>query len=291
MELLQLQYFQTVARLEHMTQAADELNVTQPALSRTISRLEEDLGVHLFDRKGRQIRLNSFGKVFLSHLERAFAELEEAERKIRDLAGLDQGIVSIGITNASILPALLSSFLARHPEVHFRQYLQSPLILRRQLENGEVDFCISNTPIEGTDIEWKKLVTEELLLLVPREDRFIHRSEIYLREVANENFINMHTSYDIRDITDKCLEAGFTPNITLEGNDPLVIGEMVSLGLGVSFVSELTWRRVSDLLQNRLHVLRIIEPNCQRTIGVARLKGRYLSKAAQAFYHFMTNYF
>lgn len=64
MELLQLKYFQTVARLEHMTKAAEELHIAQPSLSKTIARLEKDLGVPLFDRQGRQITLNSFGKYF-----------------------------------------------------------------------------------------------------------------------------------------------------------------------------------------------------------------------------------
>ncbi len=72
MELLQLKYFQTVARLEHMTKAAEELHIAQPSLSKTIARLEKDLGVPLFDRQGRQITLNSFGKVFLKRVERIF---------------------------------------------------------------------------------------------------------------------------------------------------------------------------------------------------------------------------
>jgi DNA-binding transcriptional LysR family regulator len=89
MELLQLHYFQTVARLEHMTKAAEELKIAQPSLSKTISRLEEDLGAPLFNRQGRNIRLNQFGKVFLTRVDRIFRELEEGKREIRDMAGLN----------------------------------------------------------------------------------------------------------------------------------------------------------------------------------------------------------
>ena len=82
MELLQLHYFQTVARMEHMTKAAKELRIAQPALSKTIARLEEDLGVQLFDRQNRQIKLNSFRKAFLKSVDTALSALEEGKRGV-----------------------------------------------------------------------------------------------------------------------------------------------------------------------------------------------------------------
>lgn len=81
MELQQLHYFQTVARLEHMTKAAEELRIAQPSLSKTIARLEEDLGVPLFERQHRQIKLNRFGKLFLNRVERIFMEIYEGKER------------------------------------------------------------------------------------------------------------------------------------------------------------------------------------------------------------------
>src|SRR5438309_3725141 len=107
MDLLQLKYFQTVARLEHMTQAARQLEIAQPSLSQTIARLEEELGVPLFDRQGRQIRLNQFGRTFLRRVERIFAELEDGRRELADLAGLEQGRVSLSMFSTPLLPDLL----------------------------------------------------------------------------------------------------------------------------------------------------------------------------------------
>src|ERR671935_1288427 len=91
MDLLQLHYFRTVARLEHVTRAAEELRVAQPALSRTIARLEAELGVPLFDRLGRRLALNRFGAAFLVRVDRALGELEEARRELQDSAGLARG--------------------------------------------------------------------------------------------------------------------------------------------------------------------------------------------------------
>ena len=119
MELQQLRYFLTVARLEHMTRAAEELHITQPSLSITISRLEESLGVPLFDRYRRQIKLNEFGKAFLRRVERIFDELEEGKRELLDLAGLEHGTVSVASTSMGILKDLIDSFLTQYP-VKFR---------------------------------------------------------------------------------------------------------------------------------------------------------------------------
>lgn len=82
MDLLQLQYFQVVARLENITHAAKELHVAQPSISKTIARLEESLGVPLFERSGRRIRLNRFGEAFLRRVERCFNELNDGQRDL-----------------------------------------------------------------------------------------------------------------------------------------------------------------------------------------------------------------
>ncbi|MFC6228969.1 LysR family transcriptional regulator [Paenibacillus allorhizosphaerae] len=285
MELQQLRYFQTVARLEHMTQAAEELNITQPALSRTISRLEEDIGVPLFERKGRHIRLNRYGEIFLAHLERSFLELDQAKKKINDLARLETGSVSIATTNVSIFPSLVSSFLRQYPDVRIRQYLRSDINMYHLLEKGDIDLCISSEPVEGPDIEWDPLFSEQLLLLVPREERFIQRKEIRLMEMAEEKFISGNAIYDSANgLESLCQKAGFTPKISFEGNDSVVIGEMVSLGLGISFIPSLLWEKFSDIIKDRLHVLNITDPVCTVTTGISRIKDRYLPAAANTFY-------
>ncbi|MFB6363439.1 LysR family transcriptional regulator [Paenibacillus elgii] len=287
MELQQLRYFQTVARLEHMTQAAEELNITQPALSRTISRLEEDIGVPLFERKGRHIRLNPYGEIFLAHLERSFLELDQAKKKINDMAQLENRSVSIATTNVSIFPSLVSSFLRQYPDIRIRQYLRSDINMYQLLEQGEIDMCISSEPIEGPDIQWDPLFSEELLLLVPREERFVHRQEIRLMEVASEKFISSNTSYDSSNWLEKlCRQAGFAPKISFEGNDSVAIGEMVSLGLGISFIPEHLWEKFSEILKDRLHVLKITEPHCTMTTGISKIINRYMPTAADTFYSF-----
>lgn len=289
MEFLQLKYFQTVARLEHMTKAAEELRIAQPSLSKTIARLEEELGVPLFDRQGRKIKLNSFGKVFLERVQRAFHELSEGKREIKDLAGISQTSITLAVSIPRILPDLLGSFLSQYPHVRFQQFLESTSSMKRRIEDLEIDFCISSVPIEGPEIVWEPLMTEEIFLIVPPGHRLAGRDTIFLHEVKEESFISMNSGYGFRNLTDEfCREAGFKPFIAFEGDEPGVIGDLVRQGLGIAFVPALSLLWNSDSWSKRL---RIIEPKCRRTIGIGWSKRRYLTLAAQQFRQFVIQYF
>ena len=104
MDLVQLEQFRLLARVQHMTRAAEELNIAQPSLSKTIQRLERELGVALFDRPGRQIRLNSFGRAFLERVDEAFFALEEGQRQVRSMADLEQGEIALHARLATVDP-------------------------------------------------------------------------------------------------------------------------------------------------------------------------------------------
>lgn len=289
MEFLQLKYFQTVARLEHMTKAAEQLQIAQPSLSKTISRLEEDLGVELFDREHRKISLNAAGRIFLNRVDRAFAELNEGQRELNQFIDLDQRSITLAVTIPRVLPALLGSFLSKYPDVRFQQFLKSVSSMKKMLMEGELDYCISSVPIEGEDIRWEPLITEEIFLIVPPNHRLAERESVRLEEVKDEAFISMNTGYGFRNLTDQfCREAGFAQNIAFEGDEPTVISDLVRQGLGVAFVSELSWIPKSGEFP---HKLRIDEPACQRTIGLAWSEKRYFTPIAKQFRQFVLEYF
>jgi DNA-binding transcriptional LysR family regulator len=289
MELLQLQYFQTVARLEHMTKAAEQLQIAQPSLSKTIARLEEDLGVPLFDRKNRQLKLNNYGRLFLERVNRIFLELNEGKRELADEHERGQTQITLAVSVPKVLPELLSSFLKDFPEIKFQQMLESTTSMRSLLEKAEIDFCISSVEIKGSDIVWEPLMTEQIYLVVPPEHHLAKREKVYLNEVKDEPFISMNTGFGFRNLTDAyCQEAGFVPNIAFEGDEPGVIGALVRQGLGVAFIPEISWRGNSNPFPNKLE---IIEPKCQRTIGLSWSKRRYLSNPAQQFRQYVLKYF
>ncbi|PWW03312.1 LysR family transcriptional regulator [Paenibacillus cellulosilyticus] len=291
LEFLQLKYFQAVARLEHITQAAKELNVSQPSLSNSIQRLEKKLGVPLFERQGRQVKLNAFGRTYLRRVERAFLELEEGERELTDMAGLERGVVSVSVTLPYVLPTMLKDFLTHHPHVRIIQrQLGSVLDMKTELENADIDFCICTTPITGPDIEWLTLAEEELCLTVPKGHRFASRESIALSEAADEPFITLSSVSNFREITDGfCRRAGFEPHIAFELEEVSSIQTLVEMGLGITFTLPLSLgKRAShpDTVQ-----VKISDPVCQRTFGIAWNKKHYLSGAAIHFREFVIDFF
>lgn len=289
MEFLQLKYFQIVAKYEHITQAANELHISQPSLSKVITRLEQELGVPLFDRQGRNIRLNSFGRAFLKRVERIFLEIEDGKRELLDMSGLEQGRISIALTSLSLFPSKFESFLENHPNIRFRQVLASTAEMRRQLEDGTIDLCISSPPIEGPGVVCIPLITEEIFLAVPKEHRFAGRESIELREAAQESFISMERGFGFRDITDEfCHNAGFQPNIVFEGDLAGSLISLVNAGLGVAFFPNPSMREFSVQVPK---LIRISNPVCQRTISLSYLEGHYLSQAAREFCRYLTTSF
>lgn len=289
MELLQLRYFQTTAKLEHITKAAQELNVSQLALSQTISRLEEDLGVPLFNREGRNIYLNDFGKAFLNRVNRIFQELNDGKRELLDLQESLEQSISITIALPYILPHLIVDFLKIYPKIKINQSIATTNEMKILLENSEVDFCFLTEEIHGEEIEWVTLIEEEIFLSVPPNHHLATRTSISLEEVANETFINRTSGYGFRDLTDQfCAQAGFKPYTPIELEEAGAILRLVEMGMGLSFTPELSLLRYSS--PNTVEIP-ITYPICKRTIGIAWNKNRYLNKSALDFKDFIIHFF
>lgn len=288
MELLQLQYFKIVAKYEHMTRAARELSIAQPSLSQTIKRLEKELGVPLFDRNGRKIKLNRYGKIFLQKTEHALAMLEEGKREVSDLAQLDHDYITLAVMRTPIIPDLLSSFRRLHPFVRFRVKQPSREDMLRQLDSGEIDICISPFQQTDDDIEWQPLMKDDIYLAVPFGHRLAKRTSINLLEAVHEPFI-LKAGGAFRETTDAfCRQAGFDPDVAFEVEDPLSIRGLVKERLGIAFFSSLTLKTIKD---PAIVPLRINTPSCFRTIGLTWNKQRYHSPLTDRFYQFVIQYF
>ncbi|MCL6658626.1 MULTISPECIES: LysR family transcriptional regulator [Paenibacillus] len=287
MELLQLKYFLTVARCEHVTEAAGKLHVTQSSLSKTIQRLEDDLGVPLFDRIGRKLRLNDFGRTFLQRTEKALFELEQGKREIADLSNPDQGTLQLAVTTASTLPGILREFRKNKPDIQFHVQMVSLENMSRLLHRGEVDFCLSSPPIEGDDIECQILYDDPIVVAVPMGHRYADRSSIQLSELKDEWFVGVKQGYGVRDMVDSvCQSAGFLPKYVYEGDEPARLTALVEAEIGLAFIPS-TARNPHE----RIKYLQVEEHQLVRKIALLSHKNRYISKAALEFRSVVMDYF
>ncbi|THF79592.1 LysR family transcriptional regulator [Cohnella fermenti] len=291
MELLQLTYFRTVAKLEHMTKAAEQLRIAQPALSKTISRLEADLGVPLFDRQNRQIRLNRFGRAFLGQVETALNALEEGRRELADMAGAEQGTIRLATPTLSRLSSSISAFREAYPEMLFRVVQIPPAASNEMislLDRGEVDLIFTAVSLKQPWIRELTVLTAEVCLAVPASHPLAERSSVSLSEVGNEAFIEYHEEHPFRHLNDGyCREAGIERQIICEVDEPSALWSLVQAGLGIAF----TPRNPSQTEDASVKLLRIERPNCEREFAIAWNDKRYLPKASRSFVEFLESYF
>ncbi|CAH1191983.1 HTH-type transcriptional regulator GltC [Paenibacillus allorhizoplanae] len=287
MELLQLQYFITVARLEHMTEAAQSLHVTQSSLSKTIQRLEEDLGVPLFDRIGRNLRLNEFGSRFLQRAERALFELEQGKQELSDLSSPEHGALELAVTAASTLPNILRAFRKKRPHLQFHVQMLSTQEMVTLLHRGEVDFCLSSPPVQGDDIECQIVCKDPILLAVPLGHRLAGRTSVSLSELRNESFVGVKKGYGTRDLVDSiCNSVGFEPKYVYEGNEPARLSALVEAEIGIAFLPSSARNS-----REQIAYLHIEDHELVREIALLWHKSRYISRAAQEFREVVVAYF
>ncbi len=291
MEIQQLKYFKTVASMQHMTRAAEVLMISQPALSKSISNIERDLGIPLFNREGRSIYLNRFGEHFLKSVNIILAEFEKVMEEFEDITTPGHGIVSFGFIHTlgmEVVPELMAAGHKVYPnmQVVLTQGTSSDLLKR--LEEGAIDLCLSQK-IESRliDIETIKLWQEELFVIVPISHELAKKDEIYLEEIKNEPFISIKKGNSLRQLVDSYFaEIGVVQNSTFAGEEMHTIAGFVSAGLGVSLIPN-----VKGLDDYKVKKLRVIYPLCNRSVGVSWAKNRYLSPAASEFKQYVLAYF
>jgi DNA-binding transcriptional LysR family regulator len=286
MELLQLQYFQKVARIGHLTKAAEELHIAQPALSKTIARLERDLGVSLFDRQKRQIRLNEYGQIFLKQVEIALSALEEGKKQVMDQADVDRGKVTLASTDHQCDAELVSSFLTLFPDNRILiKQTHSEEQNQNLLQNREIDFYITSLPVNHKNMEGFIFVTEEIFIAVPKTHPFAKYSSINLFELTNEDFISLPARNHFRQITDGlCKEIDFRPQTVCEVEEFSAISSFVEKGIGVAFLTK-------AVSHPEIALLPIKQENFRRSFQLVWLKEKYLSKSAQRFQEYLIHYY
>lgn len=292
MQLEQLEYFLTAARHEHVTNAAKECSISQPALSNAIARLENELGVPLFDRSGRNIKLNQFGAVFRRRIERGFHEIEQAYREVREMAGIETGTVSLAVDSPEMLMKLVCGFYEQHPTVYVRENNGNMPSLFRQLENARLDFVICEKSSNAADFDWYPLAMDQMILLTPPGHPLAQREQVYLRDLAEERLVCPRPGVGLRDTLTLLLEAeGLRPTVAFEGDDADTIEHLVAMGVGVTAVSGMAIRINGGLKAENLVQIPLADEKCVREIGIYTKRNHFMSQAAVLFMEYVKAFF
>ncbi|MDI2130954.1 LysR family transcriptional regulator [Yinghuangia seranimata] len=232
--------FAAVARAEHVTRAAEALDIPQPTLSRTVARLERELGVPLLVRTGRGVRLTRQGRTLLAAVEPLLDRLEEACAEIQGEVSATRGKVAFGFLHTmggEAVPGLLRDFRADHPGIRFALVQDAGPTMLVRMRAGDLDLCITSPLPDDPNLAVHALDEQRLYLVVPADHRLAGRRRVRLAEAAGEPFVCMGPGYGLRRITDAlCAEAGFVPQVAFEGEEADTLRGLVAAGLGVALL-------------------------------------------------------
>mgnify|MGYP002622256702 CR=1 FL=1 len=288
MELRQLQYALQIAKSLNFSRAAENLHIAQPSLSQQIAKLEKELGVLLFQRNTNAVELTYAGAVFVEKAQKIMDMIEQLIREMHDISQIRKGRLIVGslpITGSHILPLVLPEFKRRYPDIEIVLVEETTAVLESLTSSGQTDVCLLTLPIADPTLTWQELVEEEIWLAVPPAHPLIERSgrreAVRIADLKGEPFIVLKRGQGFRKITfDLCKNAGFEPKIVFESTNIETVQSLVAAGMGIALVPKMV-ARAREAEFSPAYVRLVERPT--RTLVIAYRKGRYLSKAAEAF--------
>ncbi|WP_066945615.1 LysR family transcriptional regulator [Microtetraspora fusca] len=277
MDLNMLRQFLVVARLEHLSRAADELHVAQLSLSRTIARLESELGTPLFDRAGR-LRLNDAGKLFRGYVERSLGELDAGRRAVAEATGEGFGTVRLASETFLTLTGPFAAYKRAHPTIEVELHWMPAEDMARALRAQGIDLCVASQPIPGEGVEAVQLLDEAVWVATPPDHPLAARTSVSIDELADQPFVTARKGHWQRRLLDRLFAArGLTPKIVCEGDEPSAIAALISAGLGIGLIPGFARRTAPDAPAGWIAV---DSPDCRRTLTLLWATDSHLSTAA-----------
>ena len=268
MTLQQLEYFRVLAKTEHFTKAAEILSVSQPSLSYAIGQLETELGTNLFDRTGRNIKLNSFGEIFLTYVESALDTLDQGTENLKLLTKKINHNIKIGyiysLTDKLLADIIKTFYLNPSNEtITFDFKTEASSILNKNLEMEISDIILTAIPPEKND--YVKIFNQHLYLMVPKNHKLADKKEIEISELDGMDFINYRSNTGLRMIIDKLFKSSkASPIIKMEIDECNAALSLLSLDVGITIMPV-----VPGIDYNKVVPIKIKDDQAYRSIYLA----------------------
>ncbi|MYM66694.1 LysR family transcriptional regulator [Pseudoduganella sp. FT55W] len=287
-DLHDLHAFVAVAERASFRQAAADLFLSQSALSRRIEKLEEGLGVKLFERTTRRVQLTNVGQAFLLNVRTALDGLEDAVLGVADLAAHRTGTVTLACVPSAVwhfLPAVLSDFSARFPRIRVRVHDESAQDVLNLVLAGEADFGINFTGAEEAEIVFQPIYEERYVLAMRRDHPLARRKTLNWKDTVGERYISVAKSSGNRSVIDAAL-AGVEkhPSVFCEVNHVSGVLALVEAGMGVAAVPGLS---VLPGRPDSIVGVPLVNPAIHRTLGLISKRKHVMAPAARTLFEML----
>lgn len=283
MDIKQLRYFSTIAEEGQITRAAKKLHMAQPPLSQQLKLLEEEFGVPLLDRNGRNMELTEAGKVLYTRAKEILRRFEETVTEVKEVGEGVKGLLSLGCVKScfSYIPERLRYFREHFPLVTFRLHEGDSYRLANAIRNWEVELAIVRLPLELDDFSTLPLPNDRFVLVVP--ESWPNKKAITIREIAEMPLMLLHRIkgeglYEL--VVNKFIKFGIEPNIVCQCPDAAMILSLVRAGVGATLLPKST---LLSFPTAGLKIMELEDLMIESESAIIWLKGKYLSKGAVRF--------
>lgn len=280
MELNNLRYFYEAAKCGHITKAAENLHIAQPALTKSIKALEDELNIRLFYKAGRGVKLSEYGEFLKEKIEPIIDELDVLPVAIKNFTDLNENTVSINVLAASTITTdIIIKFKKIYPNVMFK------MIRKENETNADIEILTNAKNYDSfVSVKKRALVEEKIHVAVPIESPLAKKEKIELIELKNSEFIALSGSRRFRPLCDAyCEYAGFKPRVTFESDSLIAVKNLIAAGVGVAFWPEFSWGKITH---KNIKLLDIVKPDMKREI-ILYLTSRKNSGISEKFFDFL----
>lgn len=287
MTLNQIVYFQTVARCQHFRLAASELNISQPSLSRSISNLEDELGIVLFERKGRTVTLTKYGRIFLEHADRILNDVALAEKQMKRLAE-SSGHVDITYVfplAAWYIPHMVRQFLAggSNEKISFNFHQTNTYEMVNGLKAENYDVIFGAYVEDEPGIQFVPILKQEMIIITPLGHPLASKENVSLKDLEGYPVIGYDRNSGLGKFTLRTYASySLQPNIICESPDENAIASLVAEDFGIALIADV------DILEHfQLEKLHLTDISLQHTVYMGYLRDHYQIPAVRSFISFI----
>jgi DNA-binding transcriptional LysR family regulator len=284
----QLQVFEAVARQLSYTRAAEELHLTQPAVSMQIKQLESSVGLSLFEQLGKRVFMTQAGETMLRHAQTIMRHLATAREEMDELKGVDSGRLRIAVASTVnyFATRLLATFARLHPSVQITLDVTNRETLLQKLEDNQPDVVLMGKPPKDLDLDADAFMDNPLIMIARPDHPLSKHRSIALKELTEETFVVREPGSGTRIAMERFFDQkSFAPSATIEMTGNETIKQSVEAGLGLAIVSVHTVEL--ELTLERLGRLDVRGMPIMRRWYVGHRRGKRLSPTAQAFRQFV----
>ncbi|MGB8955906.1 MAG: LysR family transcriptional regulator [Tumebacillaceae bacterium] len=287
MDIRHLLYFLEVAKHRSFTRASEELHITQPTISKMVKNLEEELGVTLLDRQGKQVALTDAGEVVVGQAQQIVRSFDHLAAELADVMQIRRGRIRMGIPpmiGANFFPKVLAAFYKLYPDVTIQLKEEGAKQIEQLIIDGELDLGVAVLPVEEERFHSFSFVNENLMLIVHPSHKLAGRERVLLSELRDEPFLLFREGFALHDhILAESARAGFRPKVAYESSQWDFMSEMVAANLGVALLPA---RICRTLDQARVSIIPNVEPAIPWHLAVIWPRDRYVSFATREWIRF-----